>query len=51
MGNAETAPNPSSLTWGPVEDQVAELVDDLKAVRQGGTIRILAGVADGRRHQ
>lgn len=45
MGEAETGPDTSSLPWGAVEDPVAALVADLRAVRSGGTIRILAGEA------
>ena len=45
MREAETGPATSSLPWGPVADPVAALVADLRAVRQGGTIRILAGEA------
>lgn len=45
MGEVENGPDTSSLPWGPVEDPVAALVADLRAVRHGGTIRILAGEA------
>jgi len=45
MDEAATGPDTSSLPWGPVVDPVAALVADLRAVRHGGTIRILAGEA------
>ena len=45
MDNAGAALDSSSLPWGAVTDPVAALVADLRAVRHGGTIRILAGEA------
>ena len=45
MSEKRNGPDTSSLPWGPVTDPVAALVGDLRAVRRGGTIRILAGEA------
>jgi hypothetical protein len=45
MGKSESGPDTSSLPWGPIDDPVEALVADLRAVRHGGTIRILAGEA------
>jgi hypothetical protein len=45
MSGVEHSRSALSLPWGPVSDPITALVDDLKAVRSGGTIRILSGEA------